>query len=291
MVRSMTGYGEGEIKKENQGCLIEIKTLNNRFCDINIKSSIISLEIDQKVEKIIKETISRGKVSVQIKVDSHKAEEEKVVLNENLSNSYYDALKTMKKKYKIEEEINLSSMLRLKDVFQVERTVKTVELWPLVETTLQKALDSLLRMREKEGKNLITDIQKRIKKIQKEINRIEKYSKTSILKYKNDFLVKLKKITEDINIDEGRVELEAAIFAEKNDINEEIIRTKSHIDQFINLLNSNQPVGRKMDFIIQEINREINTIGSKTNDLKISSLIIIIKSELEKIREQVRNIE
>lgn len=287
----MTGYGVGEIKKENQGCLVEIKTLNNRFCDINIKSSIISLEIEQKVEKIIKETIYRGKVSVQIKVDSHKVEEEKVVLNENLSNSYYNVLKSLKKKYKIEEEINLSSMLRLKDVFQVERTVKTVELWSLIETTLQKALNSLLRMREKEGKNLIKDIQKRIKKIQKEINRIEKYSEASILKYKNDFLIKLKKITEDINIDEGRVELEAAIFAEKNDINEEIIRTKSHIDQFINLLNSNQPVGRKMDFINQEINREINTIGSKTNDLKISSLVIIIKSELEKIREQVRNIE
>jgi len=287
----MTGYGAGEIKNENQGCMVEIKTLNNRFCDIYIKNNFTSLEIEQKIEKIIKEKIFRGKINVFIKVDSHQVEEEKVKLNEELATSYYNSLEKMRKKFNIKDEITLSSMLRLKDVFQVEKTEKTKELWILIEKPLLKALNSLQAMRKKEGKNLIKDIQKRSRIIGKKIIQIEKYSEKSIAGYKDVFLAKLRELTDNVNINEGRIELEAAIFTEKNDINEEIIRTKSHLDQFTNLLNSDEPVGRKMDFIIQEINREINTIGSKVNDSKISPLVITVKSELEKIREQVRNIE
>jgi uncharacterized protein (TIGR00255 family) len=287
----MTGYGAGEIKRENQGCIVEIKTLNNRFCDIYIKNNFVSLEIEQKIEKIIKEKIFRGKINVFIKVDSQQVEEEKVELNEELATSYYNSLEKIRKKFNIKDEITLSSILRLKDVFQVKKTEKIKELWILIEKPLLKALNSLEEMRKKEGKNLAKDIQKRNRIIEKKIIQIEKYSEKSIAVYKDEFLAKLRELTDNVNINEGRIELEAAIFAEKNDINEEIIRTKSHLDQFNILLNSDEPVGRKMDFIIQEINREINTIGSKVNDSKISSLVITVKSELEKIREQIRNIE
>lgn len=288
----MTGYGVGKIKRGDQECLVEIKTLNNKYCDIMIKNSMQSLEIEQKIEKLIKEKIFRGKVNILIKVESYNPGEEKVILNESLFNSYCEALKILKEKYKFKDEINIDSIIKFKDIFQVvKEEAETGKMWPLIEEAVNKALDSLLEMREREGKILINDIKKRIKKIIKLMDKIEKYSKLSLQDYKGNFLSKLKELTNGLNVDEGRIELEAAIFAGKSDITEEIIRTKSHLIQFNDLLNSKESAGRKMDFIIQEINRETNTIGSKNNNLKITSLVILVKSELEKIREQARNIE
>jgi len=287
----MTGYGVGKIKKADKECLVEIKTLNNKYCDINVKNSIQSLGIEQKIEKLIKEKIFRGKVNVLIKVESYSPEEEKVILNEGLFNSYYEALKTLKEKYKFKDEINIDSVFRFKDIFQVVKEEETGKMWPLIEVAANKALDSLLKMRGREGRILINDIKKRIKKIKKLMDKIKKHSKLSLQDYKNNFLIKIKELTDSLDVDEGRIELEAAIFAEKSDITEEIIRTKSHLTQLDDLLDSNEPIGRKMDFIVQEINREINTIGSKNNDLEVTSLVILAKSELEKIREQARNIE
>lgn len=288
----MTGYGVGKIKRGDQECLVEVKTLNNKYCDIMIKNSMQSLEIEQKIEKLIKEKIFRGKVNVLIKVESYNSKEEKVILNESLFNSYCEALKILKEKYKFKDEINIDSIIKFKDIFQVvKEEEETGKMWPLIEEAVNKALDSLLEMREREGKILINDIKKRIKKIIKLMDKIEKYSKLSLQDYKGNFLSKLKELTNGLNVDEGRIELEAAIFAGKSDITEEIIRTKSHLIQFNDLLNSKESAGRKMDFLIQEINREINTIGSKNNNLKITSLVILVKSELEKIREQARNIE
>lgn len=289
----MTGYGVGKIKRGDKECLVEVKTLNNKYCDITIKNSMQSLEIEQKIEKLIKEKIFRGKVNILIKVESYNLGEEKVILNESLFNSYCEALKVLKEKYKFKEEINIDSIIKFKDIFQVvkEEEEETGKMWPLIEEAVNKALDSLLEMREREGKILINDIKKRIKKIIKLMDKIEKYSKLSLQEYKGNFLSKLKELTNGLNVDEGRIELEAAIFAGKSDITEEIIRTKSHLIQFNDLINSKESAGRKMDFIIQEINRETNTIGSKNNNLKITSLVILVKSELEKIREQARNIE
>ena len=287
----MTGYGVGKIKKADQECLVEIKTLNNKYCDIIIKNSVQSLEIEQKIEKLIKEKIFRGKVNLLIKIESHNPGKEKVILNESLFNSYYETLKILKEKYKFKDEIDIDSIIKFKDIFQLVKEEETGNLWPLIEEAVNKALCSLLRMREKEGKILVNDIKQRIKKIKKLMDKIEKYSKLSLQEYKDNFLVKLKGITDGLNVDEGRIELEAAIFTEKSDITEEIIRTKSHLIQLADLLDSDEPVGRKMDFIIQEINREINTIGSKNNDLEVTSLVILAKSELGKIREQARNIE
>jgi uncharacterized protein (TIGR00255 family) len=288
----MTGYGVGKIKRGDQECLVEIKTLNNKYCDIMIKNSMQSLEIEQKIEKLIKEKIFRGKVNILIKVESYHPGEEKVILNESLFNSYCEALKILKEKYKFKDEINIDSIIKFKDIFQVvKEEEETGKMWPLIEEAVNKALDSLLEMREREGKILINDIKKRIKKIIKLMDKIEKYAKLSLPDYKGNFLSKLKELTNGLNVDEGRIELEAAIFAGKSDITEEIIRTKSHLIQFNDLLNSKESAGRKMDFIIQEINRETNTIGSKNNNLKITSLVILVKSELEKIREQARNIE
>lgn len=287
----MTGYGVGKIKKADKECLVEIKTLNNKYCDIIIKNSTQSLEIEKKIEKLIKEKIFRGKVNVLIKVESYGPEEEKVILNKDLFNSYYIALKVLKEKYKLKDEININSIIKFKDIFQVVKEEETGKIWPLIEVAANKALDSLLKMRVREGRILINDIKKRIKKIIKLMDKIKKHSKLSLQNYKDNFLAKLKGLTDDLNVDKGRIELEAAIFAEKSDITEEIIRTKSHLAQLNDLLGYNEPIGRKMDFIIQEINREINTIGSKNNDLEVTSLVILAKSELEKIREQARNIE
>jgi len=291
LIKSMTGYGVGRVKREDGECLIEIKSLNNKYCDINIKNNFQSLEIEQKIEKLIKDRVLRGKVNILVKVENYGLSEEKIILNEDVADSSYKNLKALKEKYKLKDEISIDSMLKFRDIFTIVKEEETAKMWPLIEKTLNLALDSLLKMREKEGKALVTDIRKRVKKIQKLIDKIEKYAKSSPLDYQEKFLSKIKKLTEGLNVDEGRIELEAAIFAEKTDITEEITRLKSHLIQFDELLNSEESVGRKMDFLTQEINREVNTIGSKTSDIEVTSLVVLVKSELEKIREQARNIE
>lgn len=287
----MTGYGVGRVKEEDGECLVEIKSLNNKYCDVNLKNNFQSLEIEQKIEKLIKDGISRGKINILVKVENSGLTEEKIILNEDVADSCYKNLKALKEKYELKDEIGIDSMLKFKDIFKIVKEEESAKIWLLVERALNIALDSLLKMRAREGKVLIADIRKRVKKIQKLIDKIEKYSKSSPLEYKDKFLSKIKKLTDGLNVDEGRIELEAAIFAEKTDITEEITRLKSHLIQFDDLLNSEESVGRKMDFLTQEINREVNTIGSKTNDIKVTSLVVLVKSELEKIREQARNIE
>ncbi len=287
----MTGYGVGRIKAKDGECLVEIKSLNNKYCDVNIKNNFQSLEIEQKIEKLIKDRLSRGKVNILVRVENYGLTEEKIILNEDVADSYYKNLKALKEKYKLKDEIDIDSMLKFKDIFKIVKEEESAKIWPLVEKALNLALDSLLKMRVGEGKVLIADVRKRAKKIQKLIGKIEKYSKSSPLEYKDKFLSKIKNMTDGLNVDEGRIELEAAIFAEKTDITEEITRLKSHLIQFDDLLNSEESVGRKMDFLTQEINREVNTIGSKTNDIEVTSLVVLVKSELEKIREQARNIE
>jgi len=291
LIKSMTGYGVGRVKAEDGECLVEIKSLNNKYCDVNIKNNFQSLEIEQKIEKLIKDMVSRGKVNILVKVENYGLTEEKIILNEDIADSCYKNLKALKEKYNLKDEIGIDSMLKFKDIFKIIKEEEATKIWPLVEKALNLALNSLLKMREREGKVLITDIRKRVKKIQKLIDKIEKYSKSSPLDYKDKFLSKIKNITDGLNVNEGRIELEAAIFAEKTDITEEITRLKSHLIQFDDLLNSEESVGRKMDFLTQEINREVNTIGSKTNDIEVTSLVVLVKSELEKIREQARNIE
>ena len=291
MIKSMTGYGVGRVKAKDGECLVEIKSLNNKYCDVNIKNNFQSLEIEQKIEKLIKNRVSRGKINILIKVENYGLTEEKIILNEDVAGSYYKNLKALKKKYKLKDEIGIDSMLKFKDIFKIVKEEESAKIWPLVEKATNLALDSLLKMRAREGKVLVADIRKRVKKIQKLIDKIEKYSKSSPLDYKDKFLSKIKNLTDGLNVDEGRIELEAAIFAEKTDITEEITRLKSHLIQFDDLLNSEESVGRKMDFLTQEINREVNTIGSKTNDIEVTSLVVLVKSELEKIREQARNIE
>jgi len=287
----MTGYGVGRVKAEDGECLVEIKSLNNKYCDVNIKNNFQSLEIEQKIEKLIKDRVSRGKVIILVKVENYGLTEEKIILNEDVADSSYKNLKALKEKYKLKDEIGIDSMLKFRDIFTIVKEEEVAKIWPLIKKALNLALKSLLKMREKEGRALVTDIRKRVKKIQKLIDKIKKYAKSSPLDYKEKFLSKIKKLTEGLNVDEGRIELEAAIFAEKTDITEEIIRLKSHFIQFDELLNSEESVGRKMDFLTQEINREVNTIGSKTNDVEVTSLVVLVKSELEKIREQARNIE
>ena len=287
----MTGYGVGRVKAEDGECLVEIKSLNNKYCDINIKNNFQSLEIEQKMEKLIKDRVSRGKINILVKIENYGLTEEKIILNEDIADSYFKNLKTLKEKYKLKDEIGIDSILKFKDIFKIVKEEEGAKIWPLVEKATNLALDSLLKMREREGKVLVTDIRKRVKKIQKLIDKIEKYSKSSPLDYKDKFLSKIKYLTDSLNVDEGRIELEAAIFAEKTDITEEITRLKSHLIQFDDLLNFEESVGRKMDFLTQEINREVNTIGSKTNDIKVTSLVVLVKSELEKVREQARNIE
>ena len=287
----MTGYGVGRLKEEDGECLVEIKSLNNKYCDINIKNNFQSLEIEQKIEKLIKDRVSRGKITILVRVENYGLTEEKIILNEDVADSCYKNLKALQEKYKLKDEIGIDSMLKFKDIFKIVKEEESAKIWPLVEKALNLALDSLLKMRVREGKVLIADIRKRVKRIQKLIDKIEKYSKSSPLDYKDKFLSKIKNMTDGLNVDEGRIELEAAIFAEKTDITEEITRLKSHLIQFNDLLNSEESVGRKMDFFTQEINREVNTIGSKTNDIEVTSLVVLVKSELEKIREQARNIE
>ena len=189
----MTGYGVGRLKEEDGECLVEIKSLNNKYCDINIKNNFQSLKIEQKIEKLIKDRVSRGKITILVRVENYGLTEEKIILNEDVADSCYKNLKALQEKYKLKDEIGIGSMLKFKDIFIIVKEEESAKIWPLVEKALNLALDSLLKMRVREGKVLIADIRKRVKRIQKLIDKIEKYSKSSPLDYKDKFLSKIKK--------------------------------------------------------------------------------------------------
>ena len=287
----MTGFGMGESILNDIECKIEIKSINNRYCDIKVKMPVQSLELLQKIEEKIRKKIHRGTINVLVKLNNYNENISKIKINEDLFISYLQSLERLKEISHINTDIKLDTLVRFKEIFEFIKNDEGSSLWENIDISLNKALGALQTSREEEGKKLVEDILKRLEKIKLMIFEIEKKKDDSVLEYKQKLVEKINQLNHNLLLDENRLESEVALLAQKSDISEEITRLKSHVSQLKRITSNVKPIGRKVEFFSQEIGREINTIGSKTNNRNISSLVIRLKSELEKIKEQARNIE
>lgn len=297
MAKSMTGFGIGEYKDENYSISVECKTINHKYLDINPRVARKISFLEDRFRQLVKEYISRGRVDAYIKFDIIGASGLKLDYDRDLAKQYFDIVSDIGENImNNKDSINTISPMdiaRFPDVIkQVEEEEDEEKLWCMLKEASIIALEKLCQMREIEGAKLKEDILHRSDILEECILNIEKYSNTVVNDYREKLENRLKELLDVSNmVDESRLAQEIAIFADKSSITEEIVRFKSHIIQMRDTMNLDDSIGRKMDFLIQEMNREVNTIGSKSSDINITNLVIQIKSELEKIREQIQNIE
>ncbi len=292
MIKSMTGYGRCEKQFENYRITAEIKTVNNRYLDIYTKVYKQYSFIEEIVRETVSKKIKRGKAEVSFVFDNLKDDTFSVTLNEEAAKGYYDALKQLADKFGLQDDLTVSKLGKFSDVLNIERKEQDKE-QILNDTTevLMATLCDLVKSRETEGERLSVFFRDCIANIRKIVDFIAERSPATVNEYKERMIGRIGELLEAVPYDEGRLLTEVAIFSDKVNITEEIIRFRSHLAEFEKLLGSDVPVGRKLDFIIQELNREANTMGSKCNDFEVSRHVIELKSEIEKLREQVQNIE
>lgn len=292
MIKSMTGFGRGTLEDENQSFIVEMKSVNHRYCDLNVKMPKSLMLLEDKIRKVILQRINRGKVDIIVTQRSSDNCGIKAVLDEELADSYVKCFNRIKEKYNIKENIPLSLVAKLPEVIILKKEEEDVEhIWKYLSQALNDALSMLVDMREKEGEKLARDLSKKCNYILNLLIEVENNSQKVVEDYRNKLSQRLKSLLEEYPVDESRVEMEVALFADKSSIDEEIVRLNSHIIQFQKTLTAEEPVGRKLDFILQEMNREANTIASKSTNLNITKSILEIKNEIEKIREQIQNVE
>ncbi|WP_343231659.1 YicC/YloC family endoribonuclease [Tissierella simiarum] len=293
MIRSMTGFGRGENTDGIHNFKVEIKAVNHRYNDIVVKMPKHINYLEEKVKKTIKEKINRGRVETFINLEYINESAIDIKVDIPLAKSYKVALEEILMELGIEDDIRLSNILNMSEVVKTERRELDEDMaWNCLKEALNMALEDIIRMRESEGEELKEDIKSNLDKIEDMVSKIKERSPLVVLEYKDKLKERIRELLDaDVNVDEDRFNCEVVFFADKSNINEEIVRLRSHIKQFLSILEENEPIGRKLDFLVQEMNREINTIGSKASDLIISNLVVEIKSEIEKIREQVQNVE
>jgi len=293
MIKSMTGFGRGESSDGVHNFSVEVKTVNHRYNDIIIKMPKHLLFLEEKVKKSTKKYINRGRVEIYVNFEYVADSNVEVEVNVPLALAYKSELENMISQLGIEDDIRLTHLLTLPEVIKTERKeIDENAVWSCLSQALEIAFENVVNMREKEGIELKKDIELQLNKLEVLIDKIENRAPLIVLEYKEKLKERVSQlIDESANLDEERLNFEIVLFADKSDINEEVVRFKSHIKQFYMSLEQEEPVGRKLDFLIQEMNREINTIGSKANDLEIINYVMDIKTQLEKIREQIQNIE
>ena len=299
MLKSMTGFGRGQYEDENFSVTVEMKTVNHRYNEVAIRLPRFLNPLEDKIRKTILKTVNRGRIDVFINADYTSSENCTLKVDKNLAAAYHRALQEVGSAIGL-EELTLNSaqevmyLSRCKDVINVKEGFFDVEtVWPKVEQAVAEALKNLVAMRETEGGNIYGDFIYRADLIAEKLTQIEARSPMVVEEYQAKLTDRLNNLLADHNItvEPERLLQEVAIFADRASITEEIVRLKSHIKQFKNIINSDQPVGRKLDFLIQEFNREANTIASKANDYTLAQIVVEIKAEIEKIREQIQNIE
>ena len=293
MIKSMTGYGRAETILKGKKTVAEIKSLNHRYLEVSLRLPPTIASLEMEIKKKIAKVFSRGKIEVSIRMD-YNGSPDKVTgfdLNIPLLRSYYSLLCRIKQELNMKDEITLAMMAAFRDAFAAPEEDDIAAVWQLLEVMLDEAIVALTVMREKEGDVLCRDLRDRAATIARLLDVVGNRGPQALAAYQNRLRERIKELRGDMEIDESRLMQEIAIMAEKSDIMEEIVRLRSHIDQFNDMLQSDQAVGRKVDFLIQEMGREVNTIGSKSGDAEISRHVIEIKSELARIREQVQNIE
>ena len=292
MVMSMTGFGRAELSVGNRDIIVEMKSVNHRYFEFSCRTSRGYSFLEDKLKKYVGERISRGKVDMYVSVTDNDDSSVEVELNKPLASGYIDAMKTLADEYGITNDTSVSVLSRFNDIFQITRPPADEDaVFADVKVAVDEALERFLSMRQAEGEKLKEDILGRAEKIIGIVGEIEERSPQTVQEYRDRLYAKLSEVLQSTNIDDQRILTEAAIFADKVAVDEETVRLRSHFDQMKQFLESGEPVGRKLDFIVQEMNREANTIGSKVNDSVLAHKVVDIKGEIEKIREQVQNIE
>lgn len=292
MLKSMTGYGRCENIVAGKKILVEIKSVNHRFSDYNIKVPRHLGFLEDKVRKYVSEYVTRGKVDIYVSVESYETADADIRLNEELAANYINVLNELCEKFNLRNDISVSSVARYNDIFKTERREDDEEeLWNAVCGVCKEALDAFTAMRSREGERIEKDLRARIEYMHSLAEKVDERSPKTVAEYREKLYTKIKELVSDRDIDEARVLTEVAIFADKVAVNEETVRLGSHFEEFYQIINSGEPAGRKLDFLIQEINREVNTIGSKAQDIEIAKIVVTLKGEIEKLREQIQNIE
>jgi len=292
MIKSMTGYGRAQITVEDMSVTVEIKSVNHRYFEFSARIPRAYGFLEEKLKSHLQQLISRGKVDCYVQIEALESDDVTVKVNHSLAKGYVDALKELAERYNLSDDISVSTLSRYSDVFSIHKNEADEEkIWNAVKETADVACAKFIEMRAIEGEKLKADLTEKIDVIADNVTFIEKRSPETVKEYHEKLRAKMAELLQDVHIDEQRILTESAIFAEKIAVDEETVRLRSHLQQFTQFLEADGPIGRKMDFLVQEMNREANTIGSKANDLEITSLMLETKSEIEKIREQVQNIE
>ena len=292
MVRSMTGYGRARSTLHGRDITVEVRSVNNRYLDCSIKMPRVYIFAEDAMKALVQKTVSRGKVDVFVTIDTVEAEGSVVHVDTALAGEYLQAIRALKDQFGLPEDVTALSLARMPDVLTVTKAEEDLEaVSGDICSVLEEALAAYQAMRATEGEKLAADIAGRLDTIEALTGKVEERSPQTVAEYREKLLDRMQEVLSSASIDESRILTEAAIFADKVAVDEETVRLRSHLSQLREMLRSDVPVGRKLDFLIQEVNRESNTIGSKCSDLEIARWVVELKAEVEKIREQVQNIE
>ena len=292
MIRSMTGFGRDHRIIDGKEYLVEIRSVNSRYYEFNAKLPRQYMFLEEKLKSLVKSKMSRGKVEVSLSIYNISSNETEVSINEGVVENYINVLRAAGEKFGLSDDLTVSTLFRMTDAFNVVRAETDEEkIWAAVKETAEAALDRFVAMRETEGAKMKEDVLEKLANVEKMTLQVCEYAPETVAAYREKLYAKMQEILENKQIDEQRILLEAGIYAEKIAVDEETVRLKSHFVQFRDMMNADEPIGRKLDFLVQEINREVNTTGSKAQDLRITKLVVDMKSEIEKIREQIQNIE
>jgi uncharacterized protein (TIGR00255 family) len=291
-MHSMTGFGKADAKNKDLEVAVEVYSVNSRFLEYLFRLPKQLFFMEPKLKEHISKRVSRGKISLSINYTDFGSGLDKLIINETMADELNRQLLKLQKKYKISGEPEIKHFLQFPDIFRIEKAEDIEEkIWPVLISAVDKALNGLIRMRKREGNNLKKDLTSRMTFLSDRINKVEKLAPQNVVEYREKLAGKIENVLADGTINGNRFEEEVAFMAEKADITEECVRFKSHIKQFRAALKAAEPVGKRLNFILQEFNREVNTIGSKAGHMEISNFVLELKEEIEKMREQVQNIE
>ncbi len=292
MIRSMTGYGSAEIERDGQRLVAEIRSVNHRFCEVSVRApKLVSLYEDQ-LRMLVQEKLSRGKISLTLTWSGVGESGEVLKLNEAVADRYVKLLGELRSRYQLEGGPDVRTLANLPDVFTWEHSALSDEdTWKLLSEVVLEAMESLNRMKAREGQLILADLRQRLDLVERELDVVVERAPLRPLEAKERLLIRLKPLLADAEIDPVRLAQEVAIHADRIDCTEECVRLRAHVEQFRSLMEGEELAGRKLNFLLQEMNREANTIGSKANDIVIAHAVVTIKEELERLREQVQNVE
>ena len=291
MIKSMTGFGRGKYENEGRTYTVEIKSVNHKYSDINVRLPRFLNSVEDKIRKRVAEVISRGKIDIFVSFENYSNKGTTIRINKDLAKEYIKELKSLADEADLRFDLNVIDVSKFPEILKLEDEDNDELIGQEVMIALDDALEKFVSMREIEGKKLVEDIERRIYLIQEKVNEVTKFSSTLVEEYMARLQTRVNELLAPGVVDEARLIQEIVIFSDKSSIEEELTRLKSHISQFLELIKQSSPIGKKIDFLIQEINREVNTIGSKANSLDITNKVIEIKTEVENIREQIQNIE